>query len=104
MIRAESHETQEYVRERRICDDLSQEEADEIGCVPSALSEPRGAIHWCDNRCSETSLRCTQIASMVTEEGGEARTTNSCRPRYNERLFQQGKQSLNVEECRETDC
>ena len=36
VIRVESEETQDYVRESRICDDLSQEEADEIGFVPSA--------------------------------------------------------------------
>ena len=43
-------------------------------------SELRGAIHWCDNRCSEKSLRYTQIASLVTEQGGEARTIILCGP------------------------
>ena len=57
-------------------EDFSQEETDEIGFVPSALSEPRGAIHWCDNRCIEKALRYMQIAPMVTEGGGEARTIN----------------------------
>ena len=33
-------ETQDYVRERLAHEDFSQEEADEIGFVPSALSEP----------------------------------------------------------------
>ena len=71
-------ETKDYVRERLAHEDFSQEEADEIGFVPSALSEP--AIHWCDNRCSQTALRYMQIAPMVTEERGEARTVNLCRP------------------------
>ena len=48
---------------------------DEIGFVPSALSELRGAIHWCDNQCSEHGFRFNQIGAMVTEEGGEAQTS-----------------------------
>ena len=40
--------------------------------MPSALSEPRGPIYWCDNRCSEKAVRCWQLASTVVEEGGEA--------------------------------
>ena len=64
---------QNYVRETLA---ISQEEADKIGFVPSASSEPRGAIYWCDNRCSDKALRYMQIASMVIEEGGEAHTIN----------------------------
>ena len=41
MIRVESEETQDYVRESLA---ISQEEADEMGFVPSALREPRGAF------------------------------------------------------------
>ena len=44
-----------------------------------------------------------QIASMVTEEGGEARTINLCKRCYNERLVHQGKQPLLVEGM-ERDC
>ena len=40
VIRVESEETQDYVLERCIYGDISQEEVDEIGFVPSALSEP----------------------------------------------------------------
>ena len=40
--RVESEETQDYVRESLAHVEISQEEADEIGFVPSALSEPRG--------------------------------------------------------------
>ena len=39
MIRVESEGTEDYVRESVA---ISQEEADEVGFVPSALSEPRG--------------------------------------------------------------
>ena len=50
VIRVESEETQDYVCETLA---ISQEEAEELGFVLSALSEPRGPTHWCDNRCSE---------------------------------------------------
>ena len=62
MIREESEETQDYV-----CGMLtvSPEEAEELAFVPSALSEPRGAIYFCDNRCSEKAIRYWQFASVV---------------------------------------
>ena len=101
MIRVESEETQDCVRERLAHAVFSQEEADEIGSVPSALSEPRGAVHWCDNRCSEKALGYTRTASMVTEEGGQARTNNVGRPCYNELLVRLGKKPLKVAEWRE---
>ena len=74
VIREESAETQEHVRPQ---EELSQE-ADAMGFVPSALREPRGALHWCDSRCSEKALRYMQVASMVTEEG----TINVCNRCY----------------------
>ena len=101
VIRAESEETQDCVRERLAHAVFSQEEADEIGSVPSALSEPRGAVHWCDNRSSEKALGYTQTASMVTEEGGQARTNNMCIPCYNELLVRLGKKPLKVAEWTE---
>ena len=80
---------------------ISQEEADEIGFVPSASSEPRGAYFWCDTRCSDKALRYMQIASMVIEEGGEARTINLCKLCHNAELVQQGKQPLHSKEWKE---
>ena len=67
VTRAESEETQD-VRGRLAHEDFSQEETDETGFVPSVLSEPRGAIHGCDNRCSEKALKFLQFAPMVTEK------------------------------------
>ena len=54
VLRAESEETQDYV-----CGMLtiSLEEAEEFAFVPSALSEPRRAIYFCENRCSEKAVR-----------------------------------------------
>ena len=93
VIRVESEETQDHVRETLA---ISQEEADEMGFVPSALIEARGPIYWCDNRCTEKAVRYWQIASMVVEEGGEAHTINLCQQCYNEQLVQQGKPRLNL--------
>ena len=47
VIREESEETQDCVRETLA---ISEEEAEEMDFVPSARSEPRGPIYWCDNR------------------------------------------------------
>ena len=75
MIRSESEETKDYVRERLPHEDFIQEEVDEIGFVPSALNELQGAMHWCDNRGSEHGNRFNQVGAMVTEECGEAYTS-----------------------------
>ena len=70
VIRVESEETQDYVRETLAA----------------------------DNRCSNQAVRFLQIASMVIEEGGEARTFNLCKLCYNAKLVQQVKQPLNSKE------
>ena len=82
-------------------EEISQEEADEIGFVPSALSEPRGVYSWCDNRCSDEAPRYMQIASMAIVEGGEARTINTCQRCHSEKPVHQGKQPLKSKEWRE---
>ena len=75
VIRVESEKTRDYVCEMlTIC----PEEAEELSFVLSALSEPRGAIYFCDSYCSEKAVRYWQFASKVVEEGGEARTVNLC--------------------------
>ena len=50
VIRVESEETLDCVTEAK---DLSQEEAEEISFVPSAVSVPQKPFFRCDNRCSE---------------------------------------------------
>ena len=87
MIRAESEETQDYV-----CGTVavSQEEGEELAFVPSALSEPRGSIYFCDNRCSEKAVRYWQFASVV---GEEAHTVNLCQHCYNERTVGTARQA-----------
>ena len=102
MIRVESEETQNCVLELRGRGDVSPEEVEETRFVPSTLSEPRGAAHWCDCPYSEHGFKSHQIAAMVTEEGGEAHTINLCKRCYSERLVRQGKQPAKAAESR--DC
>ena len=47
VIRGESEETQDCACETL---SISQEEAEELAIVPIAISEPRGATYFCDNR------------------------------------------------------
>ena len=94
VTRVELEITQDHVRETLA---ISKEEADEMGFVPSVLSEPRRAICWCDNRCSEKATR----ASMVIEEGGEARALNLCGLCSNANLVQQGEQPVKLWEWKE---
>ena len=69
VIRVESEETQDYVRESL---NLSLDEAEEMSFVPSAISIPRGPLFWCDNRCSDKALRFWQFASVLVETGEES--------------------------------
>ena len=66
VIRVESQETQDYVREAM---DLSQKEAEEISFVPSAISVPPKPLFRCDKRCNKKTLSFCQFASKVKKEG-----------------------------------
>ena len=50
IIRAESEETQDDVREAK---GMDQEEDEEMTFVPSAISVPQKPLFCCDNQCSE---------------------------------------------------
>ena len=67
---------------RRESSNVSQEEAEEISFVPSALTIPRGPMFWCDNRCSDKAFRFWQFASVVVDDGEEAHTINLCQQCY----------------------
>ena len=101
VIRVESEETQDYVMERRSCGYPSQEEVEEIGCVPSVVSEPLWALYLCDNECSEQGFKYFQLVAIVSEEGGAVRTVNLCKQCCNERRVQQGKQPVKAAQWRE---
>ena len=73
VIRVESEETQDYVREAM---DLSQEKAEEISFVQSVIIVPQKPLFRFDNKCSAKTLSFWQLASVVTKEGDESYTTN----------------------------
>ena len=87
VIRVESPETQDYVREAM---GLSQEEAEKISFVPSAISVPPKPLFRCDKRCSEKALSFCQFASDVKKEGEESYTTNLCQQCNNKILVARG--------------
>ena len=102
VIRVESEETQDHVLERRRYGDVSQEEVEEIDFVLSASSEPRGAVHWCENQCSGHGFKFNQIGTMATEEGGEAHAITLCKRCYCESPARQRRHPVKAVEWR--DC
>ena len=91
IIRVESEETQDYVREAKSTD---QEEAEEMTFVPSAMSVPQKPLFRCDNQCSEKTLSFWQLASVVIQEGEESDTTNLRQKCYNQSLKAKGDEPL----------
>ena len=83
MMRVESEETQDYVKEANSTD---QEEAEELSFVPSAISVPQKLMFRCDNQCSEKTVSFWQLASVVIHEGEESYRTNICQKCYNDSL------------------
>ena len=62
------------LREKKKCTEFEEEE--ERTFIPSAVSVPLKPLFRCDNQCSEKTLSYWQLASVVLNEGGEAKTTN----------------------------
>ena len=75
MIRVESEETQDYVRDAK---SMEYEEEEERTFVPSAVSVPLKPLFRFDNQCSEKTLSYWQLASVELNEGAEAHTSNLC--------------------------
>ena len=61
VFQKENVEIEEFKQNKTLA--ISQEKAEEMDFVPSALSKPRGPTYWCDNRCSEKSI-CVSSATM----------------------------------------
>ena len=68
VIRVESEETQDYVREAKSAE---QEEVKERIFVPSSISVPQNPSFRCGNQCSEKTLSHWQLAPVVINEGEE---------------------------------
>ena len=64
VIRVESEETQDCVREGK---SMEHEEEEERTFVRSAVSVPLNPLSRCDKQCSEKTLSCWQLASVVVE-------------------------------------
>ena len=91
LIRVESEETQDYVREAVSAE---QEEEEERFFVPSAVSVPPKPVFRCDKQCSEKTLSYWQLASVVVNEGNEAKTTKLCQKCFNKHLQAKGETPL----------
>ena len=81
IIRVESEETQDYVRE---ANDMDRQEGEETSFVPSAISVPQKPVSRRDNQRSENTLSFWQLSLVVIQEGEESYTTNFCQKCYNE--------------------
>ena len=66
VIRVESEEPQDDALERRRCGP-GQEEVEETGFVPSAVSEPVCALHLCDKKCSEQGFKYFQLMQALQQ-------------------------------------
>ena len=100
-IRAESAATQDYVSGLPGFEELGQEETEELGFVPSSVSEPQWALHSCGNKCREESFKFFQLVAVVTEAGRAAHTLNMCKQCWNERWQKQGEQPVKAARRRE---
>ena len=90
VIRMESEETQDYVREEK----STEQEEEETTFVPSAVSVPLKPLFRCDRQCSDKTLSCWQLASVLVNEGDEAYTTNLCQMCFNKHLQAKGEEPL----------
>ena len=71
VIRVESAETQHYVSKPQGLEEIDDEEVEELSFIPSAVSEPRWALHTCDNKCSK-GFKFHHLAATVVEDGGSS--------------------------------
>ena len=54
-------------------------------------SEPRWALHMCDNKCRAKGFKFFEMAVIVTEEGSAAHTINLCKTCDNAGRLKQGE-------------
>ena len=97
VIRVESEETQDYVKEAK---SMEYEEEEERTLVPSAVSVPLTPLFRCDIQCSEKTLTDWQLA-VVVNEGDEAYTTNLFQKCFNQHLQAEGEKPLTIVQWRQ---
>ena len=91
VIRVESKETQDYVREEK---STEFEEEEERTFIPSAVSVPPMPLFRRDKQCREKTLSCWRLASVVVNEGDEAYTTNLRQKCFSQHLQAIGEEPL----------
>ena len=67
---------------------------EELSFVPSAVSDPRWALHMWNNKCREKGFQFFQIAAIVSEERDAAHTLNLCWTCHTERRLKQGEEDV----------
>ena len=92
MDRAESEDTQDYVREEKSEEEFEEEE--ERTFAPSAVSVPLKPLFRCDKQSSEKTLSYWHLASVVLNEGDEAYTTNLRQKCFNKHPQAKGEKPL----------
>ena len=80
--------------------DVDDEEMEELSCIPSAVSEPRWALHMCDSKSSKEGFKFYQLAAIVMEGGG-AHTINQCKQCYNVMGLKRGEREVTAPRWRE---
>ena len=75
---------------------------EELSFVPSAVSEPRWALHMCNDKCNKEGFWFYQLTAIVTEGGGgNVRTINLCKQCYNDRRLKEGERAVAASSWRE---
>ena len=69
--------------------------------VPSAVSDPRWALHMCDKKCRETGFKFYELAAIVVEEGDTPHTINLRRKCYEKARLEQGETQVNGAQWKE---
>ena len=85
VIRVESAETQDYVPE--------PQEMEEFSFFPSAVNEPRWAVHMCNNKCNKEGNKFYQLAA-IGAKGGAAHTINPCKQCWNAMRMKRGERKV----------
>ena len=66
---------------------------EELSFVPGAVSVPQKMMFRCDKQCSDKTLSCWQLASVVIKEGEESYMTNLCQRCFNFCLRAKGEKT-----------
>ena len=95
MIRVESKEVQDYVSEQQGHEEIDVQEMEELSFIPSAVSEPRWALHMSDNKCCKEAFKFYQLTVFA------AHTINLCEQCYNVMRLKRGERKVTASRWRD---